>query len=80
MVDIQEWANWTVDYMKDDSCGSCRSSGPHGGNVADYAAMQTAIQSVGRPIVLTIEGGPDITVVCVRDTLVCLETRRRRRA
>lgn len=46
-----------------DSCGTCRSGGPHGPVVADYAAMQQAILDVGRPIVLTIEGGPDITVV-----------------
>eukprot|EP00040_Diaphanoeca_grandis_P029876 m.175804 g.175804 ORF g.175804 m.175804 type:complete len:713 (-) comp31831_c0_seq2:101-2239(-) len=58
-VDITQWANWTVDYMKDDSCGTCRPEG----TIADYKAMQDAIHTVGRPILLTIEGGPDITKV-----------------
>ena len=43
--------------MKDDSCGSCRDV------VDDYSTMQQAIWSVGRPITLTIEGGPDIKSV-----------------
>eukprot|EP00038_Savillea_parva_P019610 m.28089 g.28089 ORF g.28089 m.28089 type:complete len:758 (-) comp4481_c0_seq1:102-2375(-) len=63
LVDIKQWANWTIDYMKDDSCGTCRTTGPHGPVIADYTAMQDAILQVGRPIVLTIEGGPDITQV-----------------
>ena len=43
--------------MKDDSCGSCRDV------IDDYSTMQQAIWSVGRPITLTIEGGPDIKSV-----------------
>lgn len=63
-TDIAQWAAWGVDYMKDDSCGGCRTL-PSGGAdvIGDYSAMQQAIWSVGRAITLTIEGGPDITKV-----------------
>eukprot|EP00048_Salpingoeca_helianthica_P017050 m.235436 g.235436 ORF g.235436 m.235436 type:complete len:700 (-) comp20068_c0_seq1:45-2144(-) len=57
VVDAQQYASWQVDYLKDDSCGDCRNP------LSDYAAMQQAIDSAGRPIVLSIEGMPDITVV-----------------
>eukprot|EP00937_MAST-01D_sp_MAST-1D-sp2_P000569 g569.t1 len=58
---VQQWANWTVDLMKDDSCGSC------GRPVEDdYRVMQSAIRTVGRPMVLTIEGSPNITEVHTR--------------
>eukprot|EP01079_Euglenida_sp_SAG-EU17-18_P002476 gene2476-3232_t len=43
-----------LDYMKDDSCGSCEDV------VSDYTTMQAAIRDVGRPMVLTIEGLPPI--------------------
>ena len=55
LIDAQRWANWTVDYIKDDSCGACRTDGaspPH----ADYAAQQSAIDSVDHEIVFTTEG------------------------
>ena len=55
LVDVTEWANWTVDYMKDDSCGYCGRPVE-----VDYGVMQSAINDVGRPILLTIEGSPDI--------------------
>jgi hypothetical protein len=45
VVDAQTWSNWTIDYIKDDSCGSCRAPAdeePH----ADYAAQQRAINAV----------------------------------
>ena len=58
LTDIKQWAAWGVDYMKDDSCGSCSGS-----VVRDYQTMQSAISTVGRDILLTIEGGPDITQV-----------------
>ena len=60
VVDAQRLANWTVDYLKDDSCGGCRT-GPTDEPHADYAAMQSAIDSVDREIVLTTEGHPDVT-------------------
>ena len=62
LIDAQRWANWTVDYIKDDSCGACRTDGaspPH----ADYAAQQRAIDSVNHEIVLTTEGHPDVTKI-----------------
>lgn len=55
-VDAKQYAEWQVDYLKDDSCGSCRPEGP----LADYAAMQQAIDATGRPIVLSIEGVPPV--------------------
>jgi len=57
-VDVRQWANWTVDYMKDDSCGDCGRPVE-----VDYGVMQAAIRDGGRPMVLTIEGQPDIADV-----------------
>lgn len=56
-VDVAQWASWGVDYMKDDSCGTCRDV------VSDYSAMQQAIWSVGREITMTFEGMPNISEV-----------------
>jgi hypothetical protein len=53
-VDAAQWANWTIDYMKDDSCGGCGSAED------DYTVMQAAIRDVGSNMVLTIEGAPPI--------------------
>ena len=60
LLDAQRMDNWTVDYLKDDSCGGCRT-GPDDEPHADYEAMQSAIKSVEREIVLTCEGHPDVT-------------------
>jgi hypothetical protein len=53
-VDAEQWANWTIDYMKDDSCGGCGTA------ESDYTVMQAAIRDVGSKMVLTIEGAPPI--------------------
>ena len=60
LLDAQRMDNWTVDYLKDDSCGGCRT-GPDDEPHADYEAMQSAIKSVEREIVMTCEGHPDVT-------------------
>ena len=55
MIDAKQWAEWTIDYVKDDSCSSC-------GNKTDnelYGGMWQAIQASGRPMILTVEGNPD---------------------
>lgn len=54
-VDAKQWAEWGIDYVKDDSCSKC-------GTKTDnelYAGMWQAIQASGRPMVLTVEGNPD---------------------
>lgn len=76
--DVRQWAEWHVSYMKDDSCGHCRGNASDpasaaAGNIADYRAMQQAIDASGRPMVLTIEGGPNITEV---HTGCCGQARR----
>ena len=53
-IDAKQWAEWKVDYMKEDACGQCRE----GGKIEDYKAMQTAIDATGSPLILTIEGQP----------------------
>ena len=54
----------TTQYLKDDSCGRCRASNDtFDGNLADYRAMQSALDATGRKIVLSIEGGPNISAV-----------------
>eukprot|EP01043_Picozoa_sp_COSAG02_P001705 COSAG02_NODE_36_length_48934_cov_144.851029_30_plen_270_part_00 len=67
-VDAAQYAAWNLDYLKDDSCGHCRASNAtYDGNLADYGAMQQALDvataATGRKIVLSIEGGPNITAV-----------------
>jgi len=52
--DALQWAAWGIDYVKDDSCSSCRNN-----DTLDYSTMWAAIQASGREMVLTIEGGPD---------------------
>jgi alpha-galactosidase len=47
------WASWGIDYVKDDSCSDCRHD-----DDLDYHTMQLAIQASGRPMILSIEGGP----------------------
>lgn len=53
-IDAANYAKWLVDYVKDDSCGSCRDT------LTDYHIMQEAIWSAGRDMVLSIEGQPDV--------------------
>ena len=67
-VDAAQYAAWDLDYLKDDSCGHCRvSNASYDGNLADYGAMQQALDAAtaatDRKIVLSIEGGPNITAV-----------------
>ena len=69
VVDVNEWAAWGVDYIKDDSCGSCDRPVEE-----DYRVMQAAIrQSKRSDMILTIEGGPNITEV---HTGCCGQARR----
>jgi alpha-galactosidase len=58
-IDMQQWAQWGVDYVKEDACGICRP----GGKIDDYAATQRAIAKTGRPMVLSIEGNPPFPIV-----------------
>ena len=58
LVDVQQWSEWGVTYMKDDSCGNCGRPVQE-----DYRVMQAAIRKVGAPMILTIEGGPNISEV-----------------
>ena len=57
-VDAQTYANWKVDYVKDDKCGMCT-----GGTLGSYSRMARALNATGRPIVLSIEGDPPIETV-----------------
>jgi hypothetical protein len=46
------------DYVKDDSCSSCRND-----DNLDYGTMWQAIEVAGRPMVLTVEGDPDDSLI-----------------
>ena len=46
-------------YVKDDSCGSCRGD-DDASVLSDYRAMADAIKRAGRPMVLSIEGMPPV--------------------
>jgi alpha-galactosidase len=52
--DALQWAKWGIDYVKDDSCSSCRNN-----DTLDYMTMYSAIVASGRDMVLTVEGNPD---------------------
>jgi len=57
-IDAAQWAEWGIDYVKDDSCSNCD-------NYTDnelYARMWAAIEASGRPMVLTVEGSPDVAL------------------
>lgn len=54
-TDAKQWADWGIDYVKDDSCSPC---GKKNDNKL-YSDMWKAIQGSGRPMVLTVEGHPD---------------------
>eukprot|EP01052_Picozoa_sp_SAG31_P009895 SAG31_NODE_530_length_14420_cov_4.259968_11_plen_381_part_00 len=58
-LDAAQWARWRVDFMKQDACGGCRAQG----KIADYAAMQSAIENTSRPFLLTVEGQPPFPAV-----------------
>jgi alpha-galactosidase len=55
--DAAQWAAWQIDYVKDDGCGSC----PNRTDDENYRIMFAAIIAAGRPMVLTVEGGPNVT-------------------
>jgi len=52
-VDALQYAAWGIDYVKEDACGSCR-----GNDTLSYSIMFSALQAAGRPMVMTVEGGP----------------------
>lgn len=52
--DAALFASWEIDYVKEDSCGSCRSN-----DTLDYVTMHEAILAAGRPMIQTDEGAPD---------------------
>jgi Alpha galactosidase A/Alpha galactosidase C-terminal beta sandwich domain/Ricin-type beta-trefoil lectin domain len=64
LIDAQQYQEWGIEYLKDDSCGAC------GQYVEDdYFRMQSSIdfafssQNRTPAMVLSIEGNPDITLV-----------------
>jgi alpha-galactosidase len=57
-LDALQWASWGIDYVKDDSCSNCRND-----DNLDYGTMWQAIQAAGRPMVLTVEGGPTDSLI-----------------
>eukprot|EP01046_Picozoa_sp_COSAG06_P006433 COSAG06_NODE_304_length_17855_cov_47.399414_1_plen_109_part_10 len=54
MLDALQYANWTVDYVKDDGCGGCHGTDPDPA-LASYAAMQSGISQSQREILLSTE-------------------------
>lgn len=56
-IDAAQYAAWEIDYLKDDNCGSCSDF------LTDYGKMQQGLWAAGRPIVLTVEGEPDVRVI-----------------
>ena len=52
--DAALFASWQIDYVKEDSCGSCRNN-----DTLDYVVMNDAIVATGRPMIQTDEGAPD---------------------
>lgn len=57
-VDAMQYARWKIDYLKDDSCGQCRAH-----DALDYGAMASALEATGRPIILTVEGNPPVSLM-----------------
>jgi len=55
VIDAKQWAEWGIDYVKDDSCSTC----PGKTDNELYSSMWKAIQASGRPMVLTVEGNPN---------------------
>ena len=56
--DAAQWAEWGIDYLKDDSCSNCRND-----DNEDYHMMWLAMELTGRPMVLTVEGNPDDALI-----------------
>ena len=54
-LDAKTYAEWGVDFVKDDACGNCGTDT----TLEAYAAMQQGIWASGRSMVLSIEGQPD---------------------
>ena len=54
VLDALQYANWTVDYVKDDGCGGCHGTDPDPA-LASYAAMQSGISQSQREILLSTE-------------------------
>ena len=52
-VDAQTWADWGVDYLKEDSCFA---STDHATAFAQYDSMRRALNATGRPIFLSLCG------------------------
>ena len=52
-VDARTWAEWGVDYLKEDSCGGVT----HGSVWQQYAKMRDALNATGRPIYYSITQG-----------------------
>lgn len=57
--DAAVWSSWGIDYVKDDSCSTC----PNRTDDQEYGIMWQAIQASGRPMVLTVEGDPDDSLI-----------------
>lgn len=57
--DAAQWAEWGIDYVKDDSCSTC----PGFTDNEIYARMWAAIEASGRPMVLTVEGQPTDSII-----------------
>ena len=52
-LDARTWAEWGVDYLKEDSCGGVT----HGSVWQQYAKMRDALNATGRPIYYSITQG-----------------------
>jgi alpha-galactosidase len=55
-IDAQVYADWGVDYLKEDSCWA---TGDHQKAFAQYAAMRDALNRTGRPIYFSLCGWSD---------------------
>ena len=55
-VDAQTYADWGVDYLKEDSC---HAPGDHATAFAQYGAMRDALNATGRPILFSLCGWND---------------------
>ena len=64
-LDAIQYANWTVDYVKDDGCGGCHATAPDPA-LASYAAMQSGISKSHRHIYLSTEASPNLTAHSAR--------------
>ena len=52
-IDAQTYADWGVDYLKEDSC---HASGDHATAFAEYGEMRDALNKTGRPIYFSLCG------------------------